>query len=70
MPNAGLPIAMRANAKDRDECVPLIEDGTKIPGNILEELRSTPDAAFRMEWVARVFDGMQRLRRAGMEAVA
>ena len=68
MPNLGLRSAIRTHAKDRDECVLLIEADAD-EREILDELSSATDERFLVEWVTELSSGIERLRNGGVWVV-
>src|ERR1700684_485700 len=69
MPNPGLRTAIQTHAKDRDECVLLIEADADDAAKILDELSSATDERFLVEWVTELSSGIERLRNGGVGAV-
>jgi diguanylate cyclase (GGDEF)-like protein/PAS domain S-box-containing protein len=69
MQNPGLKSAIRTNAKDRDDCVLLIEGDADDAATVLDELSLATDEQFHVEWVTEISVGIERLRNGGVGAV-
>jgi diguanylate cyclase (GGDEF)-like protein/PAS domain S-box-containing protein len=69
MPSLGPRSEKCPNTKDGDECVLLIEGDADVAAGIFAELNSATEERFRVEWVAQLSTGIERLREGGVGAV-
>ena len=69
MPSLELRAAKQTYTKDSDECVLLIEAEPDDAARILDELGSATDERLRVEWVAELSNGIERLRNGGVGAL-